>query len=154
MLTGWIISSCNKGDEASAIDSFLLDRDGKWQLASLRIETLHGDTSVRRDTLNTSCKFTQTFTFKADGTCQYDYYSCLDQKTTGSWQLISGDSVVLRAPMIVKDTTAKGTATPFRNAQVLNLGQNSLILQVVATDTLYRVPLVLRRRITRYGFIH
>ena len=163
MLTGWLISSCNKGDEVSPINTFLTDR-GLWRLASLRTETLNGDTTVDRDTLNTSCRFNQTFTFNANGTCTYEYFSCIDQITQGNWELstISSpnddaliDSVILRSGMVCKDTTKVGTSQPFNKARVINLGQNSLVLEVVRTDTLRKTPVVvLRRKITTYGFIH
>ncbi|MFD1255663.1 hypothetical protein ACFQ3S_02540 [Mucilaginibacter terrae] len=154
MLSGWFISSCNKGDEEQTISTFLTDRDGLWRLASLRVETLHGDTSKRRDTLNTNCVFNQSFTFKPDGTCTYEDFSCLDQTTNGTWELATTDSVIFRSNMVCKDTTVTGTGRPFAKAQVLNLGQNSLVLQVVRTDTLRKTPLVvLRRRISNYGFI-
>jgi hypothetical protein len=154
MLSGWFISSCNKGDEEQTISSFLTDRDGLWRLASLRVETLHGDTSKRRDTLNTNCVFNQTFTFNNDGTCTYENFSCIGQTTKGNWELTTTDSVIFRSNMVCKDTTKAGTGMPFAKAQVLNLGQNSLVLQVVKTDTFLRKPLVvLRRRISNYGFI-
>jgi hypothetical protein len=157
MLSGWFISSCNKGDEEQTISSFLTDRGGLWRLASLRVETLHGDTSKRRDTLNTSCLIgqdpsNQEFTFSTDGTCTYKNFSCVEQKPKGNWELTTTDSVIFRSNIVCKNAT--GTSTPFAKAQVLNLGDNSLVLQVVETDTLLRRPLVvLRRRISNYGFI-
>jgi hypothetical protein len=179
MLGGWLISSCNKGDEASSVNAFLTDR-GVWRLASVRTETFHGDTSKFKDTLNTECKFNQTFTFNNDGTCTYEYFHCLDQVTTGNWELvnvplanntnnnnntdnsINTDSVILRSGMVCKDTSVVrkdpsvgGSSKPFSKAQVINLGQNSLILQVVRTDTLRKTPVVvLRRKVVDYGFIH
>ncbi len=153
MLSSWLVSSCNKGDETSSVDIFLTS--GLWRLASVRVQTLHGDTTIRRDTLNTTCRFNQTFTFDRNGQCTYEYFSCIDQVTKGNWQLIRTDSVILRSGMVSKDTSKLGTTMPFRKAQVVNLGQNSLVLEVVLTDTLRRLPVVvLRRRITRYGFIH
>jgi hypothetical protein len=153
MFTGWAISSCKKQNE-STLDTFLTG-NGPWQLASLRIETLHGDTSIRFDTLNTNCQRNQTFTFDPGGTCTYNYFDCLDQITQGPWTMSVSDSVFLSSTMICKDTTKAGTSTPFARLQIINLGRNSLVFQDVKTDTLRKTPrVVLRRRVTRYGFIH
>jgi hypothetical protein len=153
MFTGWAISSCKKQNE-STLDTFLT-ANGNWRLASIRRETLHGDTSKRIDTLNTNCQRNQTFTFNADGTCVYDYYDCLDQVTKGNWTMSTVDTIFLSSNMICKDTTKLGSSTPFARLQIINLGRNSLVLQSVETDVLREVPRkVLRRRVTRYGFIH
>jgi len=153
MFTGWFISSCKKENQ-NTLDTFLTG-NGPWRLASLRRETLHGDTSKRIDTLNTNCQYNQTFTFNSDGTCKYDYFSCLDQSTQGPWVISSTDSIILSSSMKCKDTTRAGTSTPFARVQIVNLGRNSLVLQDVKTDTFRTSPrVVLRRRVTRYGFIH
>ena len=153
MFTGWFISSCKKENQ-NTLDTFLTG-NGPWRLASLRRETLHGDTSKRIDTLNTNCQYNQTFTFNSDGTCKYDYFSCLDQSTQGPWVISSTDSIILSSSMKCKDTTRAGTSTPFARVQIVNLGRNSLVLQDVKTDTFRKSPrVVLRRRVTRYGFIH
>jgi len=153
MLSGWLISSCNKGNEDFTVSNFLTDREGKWLLASIRSETFHGDTSKRRDTLNKNCGLDQSFTFRTDGSCTYKNFNCIEQTNDGKWELNTADSVIFRSNMVSKDST--GSIVPFAKAQVLNLGQNSLVLQVVKTDTLFSKPLVvLRRRVINYGFIH
>lgn len=153
MFTGWAISSCKKENQ-NTLNTFLTG-NGAWQLASLRIETLHGDTSIRFDTLNTNCQRNQTFSFDAGGTCTYNYFDCLDQITQGPWNMVVGDSVFLSSTMKCKDTTKAGVSTPFARVQIINLGRNSLVLQNVKSDTLRKTPrVVLRRRVTRYGFIH
>lgn len=153
MFAGWAISSCKKENQ-NTLNSFLTD-NGPWQLASLRVETLHNDTSKRFDTLNVSCQRKQSFTFDAGGTCTYNYFDCLDQVSQGTWTMNAGDIVTLSSNMICKDTTKAGTSTPFAQLQIINLGRNSLVFQDVKTDTLRTSPrLVLRRRVTRYGFIH
>ncbi len=153
MFASWAISSCKKENE-NTLNTFLTG-NGTWRLASLRVETLHGDTSKRIDTLNTNCQYNQTFTFNSDGACNYDYFSCLDQSTQGKWNMSVGDTIFLSSDMVCKDTTKAGTSTPFARVQVVNLGRNSLVIQSVKVDVLYKTPReVLRRRVTRYGFIH
>ncbi|WP_342647841.1 hypothetical protein [Mucilaginibacter sp. CSA2-8R] len=153
MFAGWAISSCKKENQ-STLNSFLTD-NGLWKLASLRVETLHNDTSIRFDTLNVACQHTQSFMFDAGGTCTYNYFNCLDQVTQGPWTINAGDIITLSSTMKCKDTTKAGVSTPFAQVQVINLGRNSLVFQDVKTDTLRKSPrIVLRRRITRYGFIH
>jgi len=153
MFTGWAISSCKKQDQ-NTLNTFLTG-NGPWRLASLRAETLHGDTSKRIDTLNTNCQYNQVFNFNSDGTCTYNYFNCLNQSTQGPWSMSTTDSIILSSSMKCKDTTKAGISTPFAHVQIINLGRNSLILQDVKTDTFRTSPrVVLRRRITRYGFIH
>ncbi|WP_345953221.1 hypothetical protein [Mucilaginibacter sp. PAMB04168] len=155
MLTGALVSSCKKEPDTSINN--LLTGNGIWRLASMRVETLHGDTTIRRDTLNTNCGFAQSFKFTDDARCTYKYYSCINDSASSTWELTSNDydSVFLRSPLVCKDTTKIGTIRPFSRSQVINLGRNSLILQTVIIDTFRKTPVVvLRRKITRYGFIH
>lgn len=154
MLGGWLISSCKKEDSGSYINVFLAG-GREWQLASQQVNTYHGDTLKRTDTLNRTCTLNQVFNFSNDGNCSYTNYSCIGQAVRGTWQITTQDSLVLRVNILLKDTSARGSSRPFANAQIINLGQNSLVLQSTITDTFRRVPtVVLRRRITRYAFIH
>lgn len=153
MLGGWLISSCKKEDEGSYVNVFLAGRE--WQLASQQLSLYHGDTLKRTDTLNRECPQNQVFNFNSNGNCTYTNYSCIAQSVQGTWQITTQDSLLLRSNILLKDTSAKGSSRPFAHAQIVNLGQNSLVLQSIVTDTLRRVPTtVLRRRITRYAFIH
>jgi len=154
MLSGWIISSCKKTDEGSYTNVFLAG-GREWQLASQQVSLFHGDTLKRTDTLNRTCTQNQVFDFNNDGTCSYTNYSCITQTAQGTWQMTTQDSLLLRSNILVKDTSATGSSRPFAHAQIVNLGQNSLVLQAIITDTLRKTPVVvLRRRITRYAFIH
>lgn len=163
---GLLFNSCKKENDGSYINSLITS--GVWRLASVRTELLHGDTTKLRDTLNTDCSRLQVFTFKTDGSCTYDNFHCIQQATNGTWRLTTAmnvnttvvstnlaDSVFLSSNMVCKDTSKAGSSRPFARVRVTNLGQNSLVLENIKTDTVYRTPVVvLRRLITRYGFIH
>jgi hypothetical protein len=154
MLNGWLVSSCKKDNEQSSITSFLTG-DRVWRLASMQVQTLHGDTLKRTDTLNTDCEKNQTFSFNSNGSSTYEDYCCRDQTSTGTWQMTTQDSIMLKVNMVCEDTTKIGRSKPFANTQVINLGQNSLILRSVKIDTFRKTPVVvLRRKITTFGFIH
>ena len=163
MLTGLLVNSCKKSDDTVSISALLTS--GVWRLASVRTELFHGDTSKVRDTLNTDCNRNQIFHFTGDSRCTYDYFHCLDQHTSGGWQLSSvytqnnitnlADSVFLLVNMTCQDTSKARSSRPFARVRVMNLGQNSLVLEATKADTLYRTPIVvIRRLVTRYGFIH
>jgi hypothetical protein len=154
MLGGWLVSSCKKTDEGSYINVFLAGGP-PWQLVSQQVSYYNGDTLKRTDTLNRNCTQNQVFAFSGNGTCTYTNYSCITQSVQGTWQLTTQDSLLLKSNIVCKDTTATGTSRPFANTQVINLGQNSLVLQALRIDTLRKTPVVvLRRRVTRYAFIH
>jgi len=154
MLSGWMISSCKKTDEQASINTFLTG--GRvWRLASMQVYHYNGDTLKRTDTLNTTCTRNQTFYFDTDGTCTYTNYSCLDQISAGTWKMITQDSLRIQSNMVCNDTTRAGSSKPFHNAQIINLGQSSLVLQDEFISVLRTKPvLVLSRKITRYAFIH
>jgi hypothetical protein len=147
---GLVVNSCKKDNQGTSLKTLLT---GNWQLASLRVDNFSGD-SVKRDTLNTNCDTTQTFKFDGSGKCSYSSYSCLKKETaTGNWTL-SDDQLVLHSDIECKDTSKVGKVKPFTDANIINLGENSLVLEVNKTiDTIRKSPLVLRRSVTRYGFI-
>jgi hypothetical protein len=154
MLTGWLISSCKKDNGQSSVNTFLTS-DRVWRLASMQVVTRHGDTIKRTDTLNTRCDKDQTFSFNTNGRCTYENYFCIDQTSTGSWQLTTQDSTILRVNMVCQDTTRARSSRPFAYTRVINLGQNSLVLESTVIDTLRKNPVVVfRRRTTTFGFIH
>lgn len=146
----WSTNSCKKNNPDATIGIFLA-RD--WRLASLQVSNYIGD-SVRRDTLNTNCDKVQSFNFNSAGTCAYRNYDCIADDARGNWTL-SNDRLTLFSDVVCKDTSSKkGTSQPFKRANILNLGQNSLVLEVNDTiDTIRLVPLTVRRKVTRYGFI-
>ncbi|MBS7563977.1 hypothetical protein KHS38_06130 [Mucilaginibacter sp. Bleaf8] len=144
----WSTNSCKKNNPDATIGIFLA-RD--WRLASQQVANYVGD-SVRRDTLNTNCDKVQVFGFKSDGSCTYRNYDCVADQAQGNWSL-SNDRVILYSDVVCKDASSK-TFQPFKRASILNLGQNSLVLEVNDTiDTIRLVPLTVRRKVTRYGFI-
>jgi hypothetical protein len=149
--TGVFINSCKK-DNSDTVSYFLTS--GTWQLASVTRQNFVGDTLKRTDTLNTKCDSTQRFKFNTDNTCRYDNYHCIIQKSPGTWSL-SSDNLTLQTSIMAQDT-AKGAVviqqTAFVVAQIINLGQYSLVLQTGTISAFYTSKTV--RVITRYGFVH
>jgi len=146
VLTGMVVNACKKNNETTVP---LLFTRGKWQLASVVVTITKGSTTVL-DTLNTTCDSTQLFTFNTNNTCTYTNFDCKPQVSNGSWSL-SQDQLTLVADMTCKDTTAVGTSKPFINAQIVNMGQYSMVLQtgdynVIPTSTN-------STRTVRWGFV-
>ncbi len=146
-----LVNACKKNDNSDNVQYFLTN--GTWQLASVTMQSFVGDTLKRTDTLNTTCLVSQTFKFNTDNSCTYTNYHCLSQTSTGSWQL-STDQLTLQTSLAAKDTSGKAivNVTAFPTAQIVNLGQYSLVLQTGYTSTYYTSKTV--RKIARYGFVH
>lgn len=148
-----LVNACKK-DNSDTVSYFLTS--GTWTLASVTKQSFVGDTLKRTDTLNTNCtNLTQVFQFKPDNSCSYSNYHCIKQNSAGTWQLTS-DNLILQTTLSAQDT-AKGVivvkpAAVFDNAQIVNLGQYSLVLQTGYTSSYYtsKTP----RVITRYAFVH
>jgi len=154
MLGGWLVTACTKTNEKPYVDVFLAG-GRPWQLASQQLSLYYGDTLKRVDTLNRTCPQNQIFSFSGDGTCTYTNYSCITQSAQGTWKILTQDSLRLQSNIVCKDTSATKSSSPFNNAEIVNLGQNSLVLQVVRYRTLRTVPKVLlEKKVTRYAFIH
>lgn len=155
MFSGWLISSCKKADQNSYVNVFLAGGQ-PWQLASQQVSLFYGDTLKRTDTLNRECALNQVFDFDNDGSCTYQNYSCINQSVKGTWQITPEDQPpLLRSNIICKDGSATGNSQPFALTKIINLGQNSLVLESTIRDTLRKAPnVVLRSRVTRYAFIH
>jgi len=140
-----LVNSCKKSNQDYIQSLFV---GGNWQLSSLQVTYATGaltDSVVLRDT---ACIFTQVFTFNADNTCSFTNYSCRQQTSSGSWSL-SPDKLFLYSGISVDSSGV--TIKPFTNAQIVNLGQYSLILQTGDLQTYY--PATMKRIITRYGFV-
>ncbi len=152
MLVALFMGSCKKNADLSYVNTFLTN--GTWELASLQVATYNGDTLKKTDTLNLTCGLKQLFIFDKSGRCTYDNFQCIAQTGNGNWTITDRDSVIIRTNMKLKDTTKAGEQRPFTYTQVVNLGQNSLVLQTVKRDTLRLRPLLIRRRVSRYGFLH
>jgi hypothetical protein len=116
-----------------------------------------GNNSLPTDTLNTTCTRSQVFTFNSNHTCTYTNFSCIAQSTQGSWALTS-DDLFLNSTMKCTDTIpgTNGAQTktdmPFANAEIINLGQYSLVLQTGDISTYYTSTT--KRVIVQYGFVH
>ncbi|MBS1532199.1 MAG: hypothetical protein JSU01_17990 [Bacteroidetes bacterium] len=140
--------SCKKNNQ-NYLNTLLTN--GRWQFASLVVTKFHGDTTISTDTLYSNCNLTQNFTFNPNGTCNYTNFSCLQQSATGHW-LFSKDYLYLMSDMSCQDTTAQsGTSIPFQNAQIINLGQYSLVLKTGDLEQYYAPNQ--RRTINVYGFV-
>jgi len=145
VITGFMVNSCKK--DADYLPTLLTT--GKWQLASVQVQHLVGDTLKTTDTLYTACSLDQFFTFNTDGSCTFANYSCNTQPVaTGHWAF-STNKLSLISDMVCDSA---GTSTkPFKVAQILNLGQYSLVLRTGNLESFY--PPTRKRTLTRYGFV-
>jgi len=144
------VNSCKKQSQ-SAIEQ--LFSGGYWELASVTATYYTGPVTDSSVTLNsdTVCHLGQKFTFNTNNTCTYTNFDCLTQTSpAASWSL-TPNQLYLQANVICKDTTAKGSSTPFAYAQIENLGQFSLVLNIGDIQPNY--SLTQKRVIYQYGFI-
>ena len=141
-----VINSCKK-DTQNLIPSLLT---GKWQLASVIVTYKTGSATDSTVTVNIPC--TQVFTFNANNTCTYTNFGCITQPAvSGVWSL-TPNQLYLQANLVFKDTTTTGTTSPFKYAQIYNLGHFSLVLET--GDILPNYSLTAKRKIVQYGFIN
>ena len=143
-----VINSCKKDNQGSIQTLFT---GGTWQLASVMAYNYIGNSQTSIDTLNSKCTLTQFFTFNKDNTCTYINFDCITQTTTNATWSLTPNQLILNAQVICKDTTAVKSSKPFENAQIINLGQFSLILQTGDIQPNY--SLTKKRRIIQYGFV-
>src|ERR1700740_1047212 len=125
IVIGFTANSCKKSN-ANYLQTLLTD--GHWQLASLTVTQTRNDTTLLNDTINPLCNLVQSLTFNSGGTCPYTNFDCISQNVTGHWSLTS-NQLYLVSDLKFQDTTAIVNPTPFTNAQILNLGQYSLVLK-------------------------
>ncbi|UEG54490.1 hypothetical protein LLH06_05875 [Mucilaginibacter daejeonensis] len=152
MLVAMFMGSCKKNADLSYVNTFLTN--GTWTLASLQVATYNGDTLKKTDTLNLNCNERQQFIFDKSGMCTYENFYCIKQTESANWTITDRDSVIIRTNIALLDDINGVKIRPFAYTQVVNLGQNSLVLQTVKRDTLRLRPLLIRRRVSRYGFLH
>jgi len=144
------VNSCKKKSQSPIEQLFT---GGYWQLASVTATYYTGQQQDSVVALNsdTVCKLQQRFTFLSNKTCTYINYDCLTQSpAAASWSL-SPNQLYLSANVVCKDTTAKGSSTPFSYAQIINLGQYSLVLNIGDIQPTY--SLTKKRVIYTYGFV-
>ena len=145
-----LCNSCKK-DANSNIAHLLTS--GTWQLATIQATNYIGDSQIgNADTLNINCDSVELMTFSANNTCTYTNYSCLAQKTTGSF-VLTPNRTYFASDMVCKDTVNGETVMvkPFENTQIYTLGVYSLVLQTGDVQPNYSPTK--RRRVVRYGFI-
>ncbi len=147
LLLSVLINSCKKEKGTSVQNLFT---SGKWELTTVIVTVTQGD-SVKYDTLNTDCPEKQLFTFNADGTCNYTNFHCITQLSNGRWST-SPDQLYLKSDMVCQDTFKVGTgkSMPFTNAQILTLGQYSMVL---VTGDIQNYSTTQKRTVRRYGFV-
>jgi hypothetical protein len=136
-----LVSNSCKKDNGDQLSYFLTN--GTWSLASQQVFHYVGDNLMKTDTITLAC--TQKLTFNSNNTALYQNYKCNNSSGTGEWN-ITTDNLTIQSPIII------GTDTLFKNSQIVNLGQYSLVLQTGSISPYYTSKTV--RTITRYGFIH
>ena len=145
VVIGLTTNSCKKNNQ-DYIETLL--PGGQWFLSSMTVTNYDGDTLLSTIKVDTICNFNQLFTFNTDKTCTFTNYSCDSSRVSGHWALTS-DHLFLNSDIVVDSA---GTPTKaFKNAQIVNLGQYSLVLQTGSLETFY--PPDRKRIITRYGFV-
>ena len=144
------VNSCKKQSQSPIEQLFT---GGYWELASVTATYYTGNSVDSTVNLNTDtvCQAGQAFTFSTNNTCTYTNFDCLTQTSpAASWSL-TPNQLYLQANVVCKDTTAKGSSTPFAYAQIENLGQFSLVLNIGDIQPNY--SLTQKRVIYQYGFI-
>jgi len=149
---GLMANSCKKNNQDYIAT---LIAQNQWQLSSATVTTFIGSSATSEITLDTACLVTQIFKFNTDNACTYTNFDCLTQTTKGTWSF-SQDKLFLNVNMICKDTiTRTGDTTthskPFQTAQIVNLGQYSLVLKTGNLETYY-LP-TQKRVIYQWGFV-
>ena len=148
LMIALVINSCKKNTQSPIAALFT---GGRWQLASVMASNYIGNTLTSTDTLNNRCTLSQYFTFNTNNTCTYTNFDCISQTPASANWTLSANQLFLYADVVCKDTTALGSSKPFINAQIINLGQFSLVLQTGDIQPNY--SLTKPRRIVQYGFI-
>ena len=149
---GLMVNSCQKTKQDYIAT---LIAQNQWQLSSATVTTFIGGSATSVLTLDTSCLVTQVFKFDTDNTCTYTNFDCLTQASKGSWAL-SQDKHFLNVNMLCKDTIARAGDTtthskPFQTAQIVNLGQYSLVLKTGDLETNYSPTQ--KRVVYQWGFV-
>jgi hypothetical protein len=148
LIVSMVVNSCKKENQVTIQSLFTGDT---WQLASVLATNWVGPSAISVDTLNAKCNLTQFFTFNSDNTCTYTNFDCIQQSPASAQWSLSSDQVTLFANVVCKDTTARGSSTPFANAQINNLGNYSLVLTTGDIATNY--SLTAKRRTIQWGFV-
>jgi hypothetical protein len=149
LMTAMIVNSCKKQNQTTIQTLFT---GGAWQLSSVQAIYFTGNKIDSSVTLNSTCNLTQFFTFNSNNTCTYTNFDCIQQSSPSAQWSLSSDQLTLFANVVLKDTTAAGSSMPFANAQIMNLGQFSLVLLTGDLQTNY--SLTKKRKQVQYGFVH
>ncbi len=143
-----VINSCKKDAQSPIASLFTV---GTWQLASVQTFNYLGNTLTSSQTSTDTCITTQFFNFNKDNTCTYTNFDCISQTSpTAKWSL-TPNQLFLVSEVVCKDTSKAGNSQPFINAQIINLGNYSLVLQTGDIQPNY--SLTKPRTIVQYGFI-
>jgi hypothetical protein len=149
LIIGFTANSCKKSNQ-NYLQTLLTN--GHWQLASLAVSQTRNDTTLLNDTINPSCNLTQSLTFNINGTCTYTNFDCIAQTVTGHWSL-TPDQLYLVSNLTFQESSPILTKypTPFANAQIVNLGQYSLVLKTGDLGIFHPPNTVLT--VFTYGFV-
>jgi hypothetical protein len=149
LIVGVTANSCKKNNQ-DYLQTLLTHEH--WQLASLTVTQTQNDTTLLNDTINPLCNLVQSLTFNGNGTCTYTNYGCTAQTVTGHWTLTS-NKLYLQSDLKFQDTTAilKQYPMPFTNAQIINLGQYSLVLKTGDLGIFH--PPNTKLTVFTYGFV-
>ena len=150
VLVSLVVNSCKKDTQSPIKQLFT---GGTWQLASVYAVNYIGNQAVSMDTLNTdtACHATQFFTFNTNNTCTYTNFDCITQSPAAASWTLTPNQLFLETNIVCKDTTKVGSSMPFANAEIINLGQFSLVL--LTGDIQPNYSLTKPRRTVQYGFI-
>lgn len=144
------VNSCKKQSQSPIQQLFT---GGYWELASVTATYYTGNAVDSTVNLNTdpACQAGQAFTFNTNNTCTYTNFDCITQTTPAAAWSLTPNQLYLQASVVCKDTSAKGSSMPFAYAQIVNLGQFSLVLNIGDIQPNY--SLTQKRIIYQYGFI-
>ena len=142
-------ASCKKTNTDTP--SYFLSAGGAWTLASQQVYHYVGDSLKSTDTINIGLN--QTFLFNSNNTCNYTNYRSIAQSSLGAWQF-NNDSLTVQTTLSCKDSVNGAVVTdkPFADAEIINVGQYSLVLETGYLSSYYTTKTV--RKITRYAFVH
>lgn len=138
------INSCKKNDQTSITD-FLTQRP--WKLALKQRLAYVNNSLVKTDTLENTCKLSQTLTFNANKNYTYQNFACANSTVSAPWS-ITPDYLYLNLNSVISINSAKAQNV----ARIINLGQYSLIFDAGDVNTVHKTTDSVI--ILRYGFIH
>lgn len=144
LFTCLTINSCKKSDQTSITD-FLTQRP--WKLALKQRLAYVNNSLVKTDTLESTCKLSQTLTFNTNKNYTYQNFACTNGTVSAPWS-ITPDYLYLNLNSVISINSAKAQNV----ARIINLGQYSLVFDAGDINIIHKpTDSVI---VFRYGFIH